>query len=250
MPSPDKLTPLAPGGLLAERTYEALKGAVLGNSLPPGAPLSVPELARQLNVSRSPVREAVQRLIYDGLATHVPHRGAEVCRVDIDELRQLYVVRELLEGLAARLATENLDGAGLAELRDIIAEHEQVLGDAGHRRGTGVTIATHIDLDMRFHSTLRQLAANEHLTAVLDPLAGRSHFALHSLWRSDDAPLLALDEHKSILNAMAAGDAALAESAARTHIARLRVRLGRARAQDAADGQRRKPARTEAGRSS
>jgi DNA-binding GntR family transcriptional regulator len=160
-------------------------------------------------------------LIYDGLATYAPHRGAEVSRVDLEDLRELYVVRELLEGLAARLATERLDGDSLATLHEIIAEHEQALAsDADEAR--------HIELDMRFHRLIRDAAANKHLTAVLEPIAGRAHFALHSLWRSPDAPRLALDEHKRVVAAMVTGDPELAEQAAREHIARLRVRLAHA----------------------
>jgi DNA-binding GntR family transcriptional regulator len=223
MPVPHALDRLEQGGQLAERTYEAIKSAILVNRLPPGTPLSVPELARQLGVSRSPVREAVQRLIYDGLATHAPNRGAEVSTVDIDDLRQLYLVREQLEGLAALLATEHLDADSLAELRGILAEHEEALGEDAE------DISAHIELDRRFHRTLRELAGNPHLTAALEPMAGRSHFALHSLWRSPDAPRLALDEHREIVEAMVAGDPELAAEAARRHIARLRIRLSQAK---------------------
>jgi DNA-binding GntR family transcriptional regulator len=226
MPVPRALDRLEQGGQLAERTYEAIKSAILVNRLPPGTPLSVPELARQLGVSRSPVREAVQRLIYDGLATHVPNRGAEVSLVDIDDLRQLYLVREQLEGLAARLATEHLDTDSLACLRGIVAEHEAALDGSGT---DGDDTTAHIDLDRRFHRTLRELAGNPHLTAALEPMAGRSHFALHSLWRSPDAPRLALDEHRQIVEAMVAGDPELAAEAARRHIARLRTRLSQAK---------------------
>ncbi|MFI6869395.1 GntR family transcriptional regulator [Nocardia sp. NPDC050406] len=226
---------ISSGELLTDRTYEALKTAILSNHLPPGTALSVPELARQLEVSRTPVREAVQRLIYEGLANHVSHRGAEVSKVDIDDLRELYVVREMLEGLAARLATERLDAAGLTTLREILAEHERVLGeDTDH--------AAHVELDIRFHRTIREIAANPHLTATLEPIAGRSHLALHSLWRSGDAPRFALDEHVQIVEAMAAGDPAYAETVAQRHISRLRVRLSQAstRADMTGDGPRRR----------
>lgn len=222
-------------GLLADRTYETLKSAILANRLTPGTPLSVPELARQLDVSRSPVREAVQRLIYDGLATHVPHRGALVTTVDRDDLRELYVVREMLEGLAARLATERGDRAGLARLQAIVDDHEVALTTPDDARVAeilgGLTgNAAHIELDRRFHGTIRELAANAHLTAALEPITGRSHFALHSLWRSLDAARLALDEHHRILDAMVVGDIEGAELAARQHIARLRTRLAHASA--------------------
>ncbi|MFC7486116.1 GntR family transcriptional regulator [Knoellia sp. CPCC 206453] len=233
------LDPLPPGGFIGERTYEAVKVAILANRLPPGTALSVPELARQLGVSRSPVREAVQRLIYDGLATHVPNRGAEVSRVDIDDLRELYVVRELLEGLAARLATENLDVDGLTLLRGILTDHEEVLA-------AETDIAAHVHLDTLFHRTLRDLAGNTHLTGALEPIVGRSHFALHSLWRSADAPRLALDEHCRIVDAMVTGDPALAETAARQHIARLRIRLSQATLREAAIPPRRRRSGTSA----
>ncbi|MFE9577094.1 GntR family transcriptional regulator [Nocardia sp. NPDC006044] len=219
----------ASGELLTDRTYEALKAAILRNQLTPGTALSVPELARQLEVSRTPVREAVQRLIYEGLANHVSRRGAEVSKVDIADLRKLYVVRESLEGLSARLATENLDADGLSTLRQILAEHEHVLG-------SGADNAAHIELDIRFHRTLREIAANAHLTAALEPIAGRSHLALHSLWRSKDAPRLALDEHTHIVDAMAAGDPDCAETVARRHISRLRVRLSQATTRDGMSG--------------
>ncbi|MBF6181939.1 GntR family transcriptional regulator [Nocardia otitidiscaviarum] len=220
--------------LLTDRTYEALKLAIFRNQLTPGTALSVPELARQLEVSRTPVREAVQRLIYEGLATHISHRGAQVSKVDIADLRQLYVVRELLEGLAARLATERLDTAGLSTLREIIADHEGVLS-------AGADKAAHIELDVRFHRTIREIAGNPHLTATLEPIAGRSHLALHSLWRGAQAPRFALDEHIGIVEAMATGDPDLAEQAARQHISRLRVRLSQATARDEpTGGERRK----------
>jgi DNA-binding GntR family transcriptional regulator len=220
-PPHDAFEPLSPGDALADRAYEVLRSAILSNALPPGTSLSVPELARQLRVSRSPVREAVQRLTGDGLATHVRHRGAEVSRVDLDDLRDLYVVRELLEGLAARLATERLDHESLAELRAVIDEHEAALAEGAETRA-------HIELDRRFHRIVRELAANPHLTAVLEPIAGRSHSALHTLWRSAEAPRLALQEHRQIVDAMVTGDPELAERAARQHIARLRVRLRQA----------------------
>lgn len=233
------LDQLPPGGFIGERTYEAVKSAILSNRLSPGTALSVPELARQLGVSRSPVREAVQRLIYDGLATHVPNRGAEVSRVDIEDLRELYVVRELLEGLAARLATENLDVDSLGLLRGVLDDHEKVLASEAD-------IGAHVHLDTLFHRTLRDMAGNAHLTGVLEPIVGRSHFALHSLWRSADAPRLALDEHRQIVDAMVTGDPALAETAARQHIARLRIRLSQATLREPSPPQKRRRATTPA----
>ncbi|MGX9225628.1 GntR family transcriptional regulator [Streptomyces albus] len=218
MPIESAVSRLAGGSLLADQAYRELKSAVLANRLRPGDALSVPALAARMGISRSPVREAVQRLIHDGLATHEPHRGAVVARVDVADVRQLYLLREVMEGLAARLATERLDAAKVAELRALLEEHEQVVtcGDDEER---------HTQMDMDYHRLIREVAGNDHLTAALDTIQGKAHLALHSLWRSPEAQRLAVAEHRRIFEAMTSGDPQAAEEAAREHIRRLRIRL-------------------------
>ncbi|NDZ79388.1 GntR family transcriptional regulator [Streptomyces sp. SID10853] len=221
MPTERAVNPVAAGSLLADRAYEELKGAVLANRLRPGDALSVPALATQLGISRSPVREAVQRLIHDGLATHVAHRGAVVATVDVEDVRQLYVLREVMEGLAARLATERLDATRVSELRDLLERHEQVVA-------AGDDEQAHTEMDMAYHRLIREVAGNAHLTAALDTVQGKAHLALHALWRSPQAPRLAVEEHRRIFEAMTSGDPDAAELAARDHIRRLRIRLSQA----------------------
>ncbi|WP_328325255.1 MULTISPECIES: GntR family transcriptional regulator [unclassified Streptomyces] len=215
------VNPVAAGSLLADRAYEELKGAVLANRLRPGDALSVPALATQLGISRSPVREAVQRLIHDGLATHIAHRGAVVATVDVEDVRRLYVLREVMEGLAARLATERLDATRVSELRDLLERHEQVVA-------AGDDEQAHTEMDMAYHRLIREVADNAHLTSALDTVQGKAHLALHALWRSPRAPRLAVEEHRRIFEAMTAGDPDAAELAARDHIRRLRIRLSQA----------------------
>ncbi|WP_434588347.1 GntR family transcriptional regulator [Streptomyces sp. A5-4] len=221
MSAASAVNPVAAGTLLADRAYEELRSAVLANRLRPGDALSVPALATRMGISRSPVREAVQRLIHDGLASHVPHRGAVVSTVDVEDVRQLYVVREVMEGLAARLATERLDATTVAELRDLLDRHEQVVTSDSREE-------SHIEMDMAYHRLIREVAGNTHLTAALDTIQGKAHLALHSLWRSPEAPRLAVQEHRRIFEAMTAGDPDAAELAAREHIRRLRIRLSQA----------------------
>lgn len=217
------MRPLVERDHLTERTYEAIRAAVLSGDLPPGTPLSVPELARRLEVSRSPVREAVQRLVHEHLATAVTHSGAVVSRMDGEELRSLYVVREMLEGLAARLATEVTDQAGLDALADILSEHESLF----EAEDGGDTGARHIELDTRFHRAIRDLAGNHHLSGILESIVDRSHSAMHTLWGGDEQARIALDEHRRIVAAIRSGDPAAAEEAARDHIVKLGIRLRR-----------------------
>lgn len=228
------VNPVAAGSLLADRAYEELKGAVLAGRLHPGDALSVPALATQMRISRSPVREAVQRLIHDGLATHVAHRGAVVSTVDVEDVRQLYVVREVMEGLAARLATERLDAAAVDRLRRLVERHEALVTA---EFATESDERAHVEMDVAYHRLIREAAGNDHLTAALDTIQGRAHLALHSLWRSPQAPRLAVEEHRRIFEAMTAGDPDAAEQAARDHIRRLRTRLSQAVTADPAAGE-------------
>jgi DNA-binding GntR family transcriptional regulator len=93
---------------MAEYALQELREAIILGELAPGTPLRLDELARQLDMSISPIREAVRRLEALGLAKHVPHHGAKVLPFDPDELRDLFAIRLALESLAVRQAAERL----------------------------------------------------------------------------------------------------------------------------------------------
>ena len=209
----DELHALEPGDLLADRAYRQLSRAILRNQLPAGTPLSVPELARRLNISRSPVREAVQRLIYDGLAANVPHRGAIVSEIRPDDFRGLLEVRQVLEGLATRLATLRATDDDLRALHGVLEHHARV-----HEVGDE---PANVDLDTRFHTIIREVAGNEDLSTILARIQGRAHLSRFTLWRAKSNIRDALAEHRAIFDAMAARDAEAAERAARQHISNL-----------------------------
>jgi DNA-binding GntR family transcriptional regulator len=206
--------------LLGDQAYERIKSMVIDGVLPAGTALSVSALAVELGMSRSPVREAVQRLIHDGLATHVAHRGAMVTQVDAAELDYLYTVKEPLEGLATRLATERMTLDDERTLRELLARHEELLS-------AGAPASVHAQLDLTLHRTVHLIAGNPVLTDVLAEFAGRTNLAFPSLWTSEEMARLALDEHHAIVDAMVAGDPDRAEQAARRHVSRIRLRVGR-----------------------
>ena len=213
----DELQAIEPGDLLADRAYRQLSRAILRNQLVAGDPLSVPELARRLNISRSPVREAVQRLIYDGLAANVPHRGAIVSELKPDDFRGLLEVRQALEGLAARLATERATDEQLRSLREVLEEHTLVVESSDE--------PANVELDTRFHSIIRETAANPELSTILARIQGRAHLSRFTLWRAKRNTRDALDEHQAIFAAMASRDADGAERAARQHISNILARV-------------------------
>lgn len=204
--------------LLADRAYKEILNAIFARKLSPGTTLSVPDLARQLAISRSPVREAIQRVVHEGLAVTEPHRGAVVASFGTAEVLNLYEIREVLEGLAARRAAERLDSSSKADLQKLVKEHREVL-----EQGKGFVM--HMDLDMQFHRRIRELSGNAQLAELLLNLQGRVRLVMHSLWHNKNAPQRALEDHAVILAALCDGDPSEAESAARAHIARLRKTL-------------------------
>jgi DNA-binding GntR family transcriptional regulator len=200
---------------LADQVYAVLRGQILSRELLPGDHLSVPVLAKSLGLSRSPVREAVQRLVVEGLAVEEFHRGARVAGVDATDLADVFAVRGALEGLAAGLVAARHDAALLDVLRASISDH-------GAAIGTGDEQAI-IEADQAFHQTVLDAAGNEHLTRALGPLLGRAQVAMLSgdlsRW-----PRKALAEHRAILTAIRAGDAEAATAAARAHVAAVLAR--------------------------
>lgn len=194
---------------LADQVYAVLRGQILARELVPGDHLSVPVLAESLGLSRSPVREAVQRLVVEGLAVEEFHRGARVAGVDASDLADVYAVRGTLEGLAARLAAGRRDPALVATLRASVAEHGEAI-----RAGDEQAI---IAADQAFHQAVLDAARNEHLTRALGPLLGRAQVAMLSgdlsRW-----PRKALTEHRAILAAIRAGDSDAAAAAASAHV--------------------------------
>src|ERR1035437_4620831 len=114
-----------------------LQAAILAGELAPGQQLSVPELARQLDVSRGLVRESVLQLVADGLAVERPRRGVVVVTIGANEVRQIHEVREALEGQAARLCAQNPSQELTAALQQALSEQRSAIsqrdgGDYAH----------------------------------------------------------------------------------------------------------------------
>lgn len=197
---------------IAVWVYRTLRKAIVRHELEPGTHLSVPALAEQLGVSRSPVREAVQRIVQEGLARELPHRGAYVTEFSPPELEPLYEVRRALDGLVARLAAGRIDRAGLADLRQILqAQARAIAAD---------DIERHVETDIGFHVAMLRAARNPVLQQMMDQVYDRIRSAMLSRV-SPTGPKLAFQDHRAIFKAIASGDGDAAEKAAQRHVDRV-----------------------------
>lgn len=222
------LEPIPNGSQIADRAYTALRDAMTGGLIPAGTQLSVPEIARRLGISRSPVREAVQRLVHDSMATQDWYHGAFATPPEADSLTELLTVREPLEGLAAALAAQNASQADIAILHEMVAEE----GNSPQPRTPPQACS------MGLHRRIWEIAGIRHLTDALESLAAAPGTAWPERGDTLSAEPHAHAEHERIVDCIEAGDPPCAEQAAREHIARARVRLQRTlRSRPALNGQ-------------
>lgn len=138
---------------LADQVYDRLVDAILSGKLETGAALNVAEIADDLKVSPSPVRDAIARLVSEGLAANHPNRRTTVTRFTERDVREILKVREILECGAARLAAEKIDAAGIARLRDTAARCAALYGDVSRKKEM-------LDLDNEFHLQIADAAGN------------------------------------------------------------------------------------------
>lgn len=198
---------------VVDAVHQRIRQAILTGELPPGARLSVPDLARRLDVSRSPIREAVLHLVAEGLAVEHLRRGAEVARVNLSDLLEIYAVRAALEGLAARLCAESMNAADLTALRGVL--------DAQGAPAVSGDVAGYRELDLRFHQIIVQSCGNLRLAKSAEQLAAELSLASRLMADSAEHLRASHTEHRRIVAALIERRPDEAEQAMREHLARV-----------------------------
>jgi DNA-binding GntR family transcriptional regulator len=230
----DKILPLQPSRLtLTDSVYEAVKEMVMEQHIEPGARVNIDLVARQLNVSPTPVREALARLEMDGLVVKEPLRGYSITpTLDGKAFNDLYDIRRLLEPFAARAAAVRRDEKVLRALDREIADMRRTVESGGGSAGKGYQgYRDFASQDARFHEVIAGTSGNNLLSDTLRRLRSHLHlFRLYHLYYSTQAIGNAtVIEHEAILAAIRAGDPDLAEAAMLEHINRSRERSETAR---------------------
>ncbi|TSA87529.1 GntR family transcriptional regulator [Deinococcus detaillensis] len=198
---------------VVDAVHQRIRQAILTGELPPGARLSVPDLARRLDVSRSPIREAVLHLVAEGLAVEHSRRGAEVARVNLSDLLEIYAVRAALEGLAAQLCAESMSAADLTALRGVL--------DAQGAPAVSGDVAGYRELDLRFHQIIVQSCGNSRLAKSAEQLTAELSLATRLMADSAEHLRASHTEHRRIVAALIERRPDEAERAMREHLARV-----------------------------
>lgn len=198
---------------LSDRVFEQIKSAIVDGELPQGTKLTEDDLAQRYGVSRGPLREAIRKLESLQLIVRIPRSGMHVVRVTRQMMRELYEVREVLEGLAARVAAESMPEHEINELHALLNRHETHI-----RQHRGKTYLLE-EGDLDFHIRIARASRNEWLSDLL----GSKIYQLLRMCRqrsskAPDRPLRALEEHRRVLEAIENRDPQLAELLMRRHI--------------------------------
>lgn len=202
---------------MQEIVYDKIRDAILSGHYSPGHRLVAEELAREMGVSRMPVREALHRLESTGLVDSIPHRGTVVSELSEVEIVEIYHIRAVLEGLAARLATSQLTTQEHAQIQAILDEMD--------RAARAVDLPRFLNLNREFHDVIWRAAHAPHLLELLVNL-----YATSQRFRSVSVHLpgrlqQVAEEHHRIAEALAMGDAVNAEHIAIEHHENTATRL-------------------------
>lgn len=195
---------------LSDTVYESLLESILGGRLASGTVISEVSLAKQLDVSRTPVHDALRQLAKDGLVEQRAGRRAIVRTFSKDDIHDIFEMRKILEGEATRRATGNLDHATVAHLREMGEELRSNPDRADY-------LSRWADFDEQFHDAIAKASGSDRLWQEIIRYR-LLHRGFNKLTTTVDGLQEALEEHVEILDAMERGDAELAARRMAEHI--------------------------------
>ena len=192
---------------LSHQVYEKLKEVIIKGDLAPGTKLTETEVAKRINVSATPVREAFRRLATEGFITIEPWKGVKVQDLAEREVIETYQCREALEGYACRLAATNMDAEGIKRLRSLLARSKNI------KSANEV-----VEINLALHNVILEYARNEKLTGMFGLFRNMVMHHRHVTAYMDERRKQMCKEHEDIVNALEQQDEAQAEKEMRLHV--------------------------------
>jgi len=198
---------------LHDNIFETLRDRIVYGQYPPGMSLSEKDLCREFEVSRTPLREAIQKLESMKLVTVIPRYGTNVAPIDINEIRCAFEVKIKLEGLAGELAAKRISSVQLAKLEEVISAAVRLHSEEAPGRHRQL-----IEIESNFHRIILEAAQNPILKEFLDNL----HYRCARLWNTSLSEVVPnkdiIAQVKSVYGALKSKDAANARRQMEAHV--------------------------------
>lgn len=199
---------------LPQRAYHIVRLAIRDLILPPGKTILEREMAEALQMSRTPVREALVRLETEGMVRLIPRRGFIVEPIEKEDLKQIYEIVEKLDGLAVSLATVKVGEGEIDQLESLIKQQEEALEQKNLKKWAV--------LDDQFHQLIIDYAKNKRLRTVIDSYSDQLYRARLFTINHRPVPFHSIVEHKAIIACMKAKDSNAAGVLMQSHRNRAR----------------------------
>ncbi|WP_425059658.1 HTH-type transcriptional repressor RspR [Sporomusa carbonis] len=195
---------------LREVVAETLREAIVNGVLKPGERLMEIQLAEELGVSRTPVREAIRKLELEGFVVMIPRRGTYVADLSIKDINEVYEIRTALDVLAAGLAVERITEDELEQLERLLVEIGELIG--------GGDTDKIVEIDSQFHDVLYRASRNDRLVGIINNLREQfTRFRSISI-QYPGRMEKSIEEHRRLVEAIASRDTELAQQIAREHM--------------------------------
>jgi DNA-binding GntR family transcriptional regulator len=194
---------------LSEKAYRLIKEKVVTLELPPSAVIDEHILMQELDLGRTPIREALQRLDSEGLVNIVPRRGTFVNDISVTDLQKIFELRIVLEGFCARLAAQRITNEQLKRMESVLQDLEQL------QDGDPQAL---MSIDKRFHRLLYASADNEFMADILNRLYDLSLRLWHLVLNRLDEVRHSIEQHGDVYRALKEGEGDRAEAIIQKHI--------------------------------
>ncbi len=200
---------------LRNQVYDILKKRIILREIEPGKKINEEELAESLGVSRTPIRETLVRLEHEGIVRIIPRRGAFVVSQSNKEVIDLLQVREVLEGLVVRLATENME-------RELFDHLRRCLKEISSTDERDDRLLKYTPADVQFHALLLEACNNPLLKSMMETVNSHLQMVRLRTVALPGRPEQTVREHYEILEAIEQGNPILAEKSMRKHVESVR----------------------------
>lgn len=199
---------------LTDRVYKVIREGIISKNIPAGTKLTVDNLSKELNVSRTPVKEALLMLAKEGLVKIVPRKGTFVNSPTLKDAEEIYDLREVLEGLVARRAAVFINDDTICKLKEIVDKSREYVEKNQPEN--------YSNLDEEFHMLIRLQSRNDRLLRILESIEGEIRILMTTSVVLPGRMKKSLEEHEKILSALEKRDPELAEFYTREHIKAVR----------------------------
>jgi DNA-binding GntR family transcriptional regulator len=187
---------------IRQNVYKSIRDYIVSNEVPPGAKINEDELAKNLGVSKTPVREALSKLAHEGIVEIIPNRGAFKIKLSKVDLSEILMIRETLEGLSFRLAIPNINDKEVKKLKALLDEFDENDLEKSYTR--------YPEAHLKFHTILHLLSKKPRLIRIIQGMFDLIHMVRLQYFSNIENVRRSLKFHRELIDALEKKDAELA----------------------------------------